>query len=432
MESIKKKLDNFTIILISSLPFALAAGPAVIEVFTFIIICNFLILRKKISFEIKELYIFLFYFIAIISSLLSEYKIHSLKASFFLIRIILLYYIFKHYFEFDGKKIIDLTFKLLTITLIILMFDVFFQFFFKFSFFGTSLQATNRMSMHFRDESIIGGYLSKILPIYIFIWVVKFKDSSLKLNISFFIIILLTIISTFLTNERSAIFFLVIFLFMIILFSNIRNLNKLFFLSLLVVTSITIVLTVPSIKDRIINQTIMELTGQNDRYFKKESNASLDENRLVSDKTIQYFKEKKNNNIFIFSTAHDAHIRTALNIFINEFFLGVGPNNFRNFCTEEKYGVYAERGCNTHPHHILSQVLSEVGIVGFIFYFILIIYMIKILLRQLIHKDLNYSQIFIFCFYLLLFSPIMPSGNIFNNWYLYSISLPILYIKFYK
>jgi len=176
----------------------------------------------------------------------------------------------------------------------------------------------------------------------------------------------------------------------------------------------------------------MELTGQNDRYFKKESNASLDENRLVSDKTIQYFKEKKNNNIFIFSTAHDAHIRTALNIFINEFFLGVGPNNFRNFCTEEKYGVYAERGCNTHPHHILSQVLSEVGIVGFIFYFILIIYMIKILLRQLIHKDLNYSQIFIFCFYLLLFSPIMPSGNIFSNWYLYSISLPILYIKFYK
>ena len=124
MESIKKKLDNFTIILISSLPFALAAGPAVIEVFTFVIICNFLILRKKISFEIKELYIFLFYFIAIISSLLSEYKIHSLKASFFLIRIILLYYIFKHYFEFDGKKIIDLTFKLLTITLIILFLDL--------------------------------------------------------------------------------------------------------------------------------------------------------------------------------------------------------------------------------------------------------------------------------------------------------------------
>ena len=430
MESLKKKLDNFTIILISSLPFALAAGPAVIEVFTFVIICNFLILRKKISFEIKEVYIFLFYLIAVISSLLSEHKIHSLQSSFFLIRIILLYYIFKHYFEFDGKKIIDLTFKVLTVTLIILMFDVFFQFFFKFSFFGTPPQAGNRMNMHFRDEAIVGAYLSKILPIYIFIWVAKFKDSSLKLNVSFSIIIFLAIISTFLTNERAAIFFLIGFCFMIVFFLNIRNLNKLLILASLIVSVIVILISVPSVKDRIIDQTIMEITGQNDRYFNKVVNEPL--KKKVSDKTIQYFKEKKKNNIFIFSSAHDAHIRTALNIFVNEFFLGVGPNNFRNFCTEEKYGIYAERGCNTHPHHILSQVLSEVGIIGFIFYFILFIYMVKVLLHQLFYKNLNYNQIFIFCFYLLLISPIMPSGNIFSNWYLYSISLPILYIKFYK
>ena len=93
METIKKKLDNLTIILISSLPFALAAGPAVVEIVSLIIIINFFLLKKKFYFESKEIYIFLFYLITIISSIFSEHKLHSFQSSFFLVRIILLYYI---------------------------------------------------------------------------------------------------------------------------------------------------------------------------------------------------------------------------------------------------------------------------------------------------------------------------------------------------
>ena len=132
METIKKKLDNLTIILISSLPFALAAGPAVVEIVSLIIIINFFLLKKKFYFESKEIYIFLFYLITILSSIFSEHKLHSFQSSFFLIRIILLYYIFKNYFRFDSEKIINLTYIILSITLSILIFDVLFQYLFKF------------------------------------------------------------------------------------------------------------------------------------------------------------------------------------------------------------------------------------------------------------------------------------------------------------
>ena len=46
MESVKK-IDNFNIYLISLLPFALAAGPAVIETIVVIIISLFFFSKKK-------------------------------------------------------------------------------------------------------------------------------------------------------------------------------------------------------------------------------------------------------------------------------------------------------------------------------------------------------------------------------------------------
>ena len=61
METIKKKLDNLTIILISSLPFALAAGPAVVEIVSLIIIINFFLLKRNSILKAKK-FIF-FYFI---------------------------------------------------------------------------------------------------------------------------------------------------------------------------------------------------------------------------------------------------------------------------------------------------------------------------------------------------------------------------------
>ena len=93
---------------------------------------------------------------------------------------------------------------------------------------------------------------------------------------------------------------------------------------------------------------------------------------------------------------------------------------------------YKINGCSTHPHHILSQVLAELGIIGFIFYLTILFYFTVKLIRQFFSPYLGFNYLCLYSFYFLILIPLLPSGNIFNNWYIYSILLPFLYLRFNK
>ena len=61
-----------------------------------------------------------------------------------------------------------------------------------------------------------------------------------------------------------------------------------------------------------------------------------------------------------------------------------------------------EDGCNTHPHHIYLQFLSEIGIIGFFIFFSIFVYitynlfiLLKNLLKELLIK--NIKQVISFC-----------------------------------
>ena len=115
MESIKK-IDKFNIYLISILPFALAAGPAVIETVSAIIISLFFISKNKIKFCKIDKLIFAIYLCLITTSLLSNFVVDSCYHQYS-VRFILLYLIIKYYFFTEYKfKIINLTFLVLCIT----------------------------------------------------------------------------------------------------------------------------------------------------------------------------------------------------------------------------------------------------------------------------------------------------------------------------
>jgi O-antigen ligase len=89
---------------------------------------------------------------------------------------------------------------------------------------------------------------------------------------------------------------------------------------------------------------------------------------------------------------------------------------------------YAEydNGCNTHPHSTHLQILSELGLFGYFFLIAFFIYLILILIKETYYinwkkrsKNTNKNSLY-FVFIVLgvvqsLF-PIVPSGNIFNNW----------------
>jgi O-antigen ligase len=82
-----------------------------------------------------------------------------------------------------------------------------------------------------------------------------------------------------------------------------------------------------------------------------------------------------------------------------------------------------KNGCNTHPHNILLQFLSELGLVGFIFFLVAFYFLIKkilfIIIKKIKGKNLLSNEYLLF-FTLLGLSlnlfPLFPSGNFFNNW----------------
>jgi O-antigen ligase len=85
-----------------------------------------------------------------------------------------------------------------------------------------------------------------------------------------------------------------------------------------------------------------------------------------------------------------------------------------------------ENGCNTHPHSSHLQFLSELGLFGYVFLFVFFIYLtflflkkfVYILLKKEKNIKLNYNlyQVFIILGLIQHLFPIIPSGNIFNNW----------------
>ena len=93
------------------------------------------------------------------------------------------------------------------------------------------------------------------------------------------------------------------------------------------------------------------------------------------DDTINYNKKiETNDNIFenkkkliIFSYEHTEHYRLAIHLIKQKPIFGNGPKGFRDYCREVKYD--SEFGmCTTHPHHLLLQIIVELGIIGLIFF----------------------------------------------------------------
>ena len=108
-------------------------------------------------------------------------------------------------------------------------------------------------------------------------------------------------------------------------------------------------------------------------------------------------------------------------MFLDNKILGIGVRNFRNFCNEERYKL-SERSCTTHPHNTYVQILSETGLIGFIFITSIFIFFITMSLKHIlgvIFKNKYYFNDFEICLLsaiLISLWPFAPTGNFLNNW----------------
>ena len=115
---------------------------------------------------------------------------------------------------------------------------------------------------------------------------------------------------------------------------------------------------------------------------------------------------------------------------------GIGPKMFREVCQNKEYQVFTEEdrsidGCQTHPHHIMLQLLTETGIVGLLpiisVFLITIFLLIKNFFISFVSKSVFLSDAKIIFMSTIIFNlwPLIPSGNFFNNYLSILIYFPL-------
>ena len=128
-----------------------------------------------------------------------------------------------------------------------------------------------------------------------------------------------------------------------------------------------------------------------------------------------------------FSKEHEDLSLTAFTIFKDNFFNGSGIKTFYEICNlykiqeeenEIKYLDYLNRNnkitCSTHPHNTYLQILSEVGILGFLLVFFFFLTTLINNIRMIITRNfdnLKLSYYFLNVGIIINLFPLIPSGN---------------------
>ena len=132
---------------------------------------------------------------------------------------------------------------------------------------------------------------------------------------------------------------------------------------------------------------------------------------------IGLFSEKP---IMIFSHQHNDLYKTAINITKDNIYFGVGVKNFRHKCSMDKYKI-SDYSCSTHPHNSYVQLATELGLIGLIFGFTILFLLLASVLKHFKYQFRNkyYFDDFQVCLIsaiLISVFPLVPTGNLFNNW----------------
>jgi O-antigen ligase len=331
--------------------------------------------------------------------LLAEDISLSLKSSFFYFRIGV-FACFIWYLIDKDKSIINYFYYALTLCFSGLVIDGYFQYFNGENLFGFKIDSSLRISSFFKDELILGSYLSRLFPLLFALFLIKQKQ---KFEIYFIgLLFILVDILIYMSGERSSFFFL--------------NLSTIFI----------IILIKEYQKFRLVTFLIAILCI----IFFSFNSSTTSTNRMFKEPARDMGLIKSSKEPVIFTVEHDNLIRTAYKMFKDQPILGHGPKMFRVKCEYEKYAA-GTSSCSTHPHNFYFQLLAETGIIGFLFLFIALSYVLYAALRQFISIIFNQErfltdyQVCLLAAILITVWPLSPNGNFFNNWLMIVYSLPV-------
>lgn len=392
-------------ILLSLIPIVLITGPALPDIFLSLIAFYFLvksILKKKWKYYQNPIFygFILFCLYGIIRSIFSDMPIESLTngGSVFYFRYI--FFALGVWYLLDSNRhlskcILNISFFCIMVVCI----DALYQYFFELNIFGNKKHSDNRLTGLFGDEPIVGRYVAYIST---FTFALIYQNFSNQRNIMIMSIAFLVTseVVVFLSGERAPLFYLILFSTFIIFFNpHYKNFKILsLFFSLIIVICITFFNS--NAKTRIIDLTIKQ----------------------VSQTKLPFLP---------YSDHHEEHYISALKMFNESKYFGVGTNLFRFKCNNSEY-KYKKNSCNTHPHNFYIQILAELGIVGFLFILTFFLYLFSLILNKLFHlkkyyqtKQLSLEFLTYPIILVVYWWPLIPHMSFYNNWNNVMMMLPL-------
>ena len=341
---------------------------------------KFQIFNNDVFYLLLALWIFL-----ILNTLLNEGFSENYKRGFAFIRFILLTFSFSYFFSYKNFKYKKVIFNFWSLILIIVSFDLIFEFFFGFNTLGFKSAYDGRLAGFMGDELKIGHW-------FFCFSLILFGSKFSKNKYIYFTFFSLIIISFFI-GERANFIRLLIAIFLFVIITKQLNFKNSF---IFIIPIIFLFLFIANVKG-----------GKLD--FFKDRFINVVVNQAKYDSILDFNNNNKYTPLFI----------NAYTIFKENKLLGVGLGSYYEK-SHEIYRTYRFRNYtrmipNTHPHQYHFEILATLGLPGYIFIFsILIYFMYKSFFFYLATKEtVNLSSllvIFVFCI------PFLPTGSFFTTY----------------
>ena len=399
MHLLKKKnyLDISLYTFFMMLPISIAAGNFFLNFNIFLILSFFLsfVIINKIKVDKTYLiFILLFFIYSIINSVLINFSLTALWKSIAYLRYLFLPLAISIFFQLTkiNKKYLFLFYISFVM---FLSFDIFYQYIFYEDIFGFDpgmcadenrpLKLCVRFSGFFGEELIGGSFISLFGPLSVFLYLSGGELNNKKVIIST-LCLLIMFFAILISGERSGLLYFLLFnfvFFYFLIFKILKNKKKFFILIFIIPFFIIFLMTKFSstVNQRLVNYPMYLLT-------KAECGMSFEKTTIKKIKTcfkgLNYKDIIKNS----LDTSWGHHYLSAYEIFKSNPIFGTGIKSFRHECKnydfkflEDKYkfisSFHTKSVCSTHPHNYHVQIFAEMGLFGYIFFAVFILYLLK-------------------------------------------------------